>query len=313
MLNRGDKVGVEREPVKLRGRKTVWQLLTGEKYIRWALVVPLLIVLAAFMFYPLFYCLYMSFQFYVLRKPSVFIGMENYRMVLHDMVFWLALGRTFYVLVVSIAVELALGMGIALLLNREFKGQNTIRGVCLLPLLISPLAMSLMWNYMLHVQFGIVNQVMVWIGLDRVEWFASPKTAIYCIMLISIWQWTPFSIFVILAGLKGMPKDALEAANVDGASRWFIFRKLTLPSLMPLIIIVILLRTMWLIRIFDPLYGTTRGGVGTELLDWMVYRIAFVFFDVGKAGALAIFSLYITIVLCAVLFRQLMKALGAAR
>ncbi len=304
----------ERAVVKsLETRKTVWQVLSADAYIKWFLIVPLLAVLSAFMFYPLFYCLYMSFHEYVLRAPPLYIGVENYRTVLHDAVFWQAVGRTFYVLVVCIAVELSLGMGIALLFNREFRGQNTIRGVCLLPLLISPLAMSLMWNYMLHVQFGIVNQVLVWLRLGAVEWISNPKIAIYSIMFISIWQWTPFSIFVLLAGLRGLPKDALEAARVDGASRWFTFRRLTLRMLMPLIIIIVLLRTMWLIRIFDPLYGTTRGGVGTEMLDWFIYRIAFVFFDVGKGSALAIFSLYVTIVLCAILYRQLIKALGTAR
>lgn len=297
----------------LETRKTFWEILTSDRYLKWFLTLPLLAVLSAFMFYPLFYCLYLSFHEYVLRAPPLYLGVENYRMVLHDAVFWQAVGRTFYVLVVCIAVELSLGMGIALLLNREFRGQNAVRGLCLMPLLISPLAMSLMWNYMLHVQFGIVNQVLTWLGFEAVEWLSNPKIALYSIMLISIWQWTPFSIFVLLAGLRGLPKDALEAARVDGASRWFTFRRLILPMLTPLIIIIILLRTMWLIRIFDPLYGTTRGGVGTEMLDWFIYRIAFVFFDLGKASALAIFSLYVTIVLCAILYRQLIKALGAAR
>ncbi len=263
------------------------------------------------MLYPIFYCLYMSFTEYVLKKPPVFIGLENYRAVLHDLVFWGAVGRTFFVLVVCISFELMLGMAIALLLNREFKGQNVIRGLCFLPLLISPLAMSLMWNYILHIQFGIINQFLEWSGVGRVEWLSNQKFALYTIMFISIWQWTPFSIFVLLAGLRGMPKDQFEAASVDGASNWFTFRKLTLPLLKPLLIIIILLRTMWLIRIFDPLYGTTRGGMETELLDWMVYRISFVLFDIGRGSALAIFALYMTIIVCALLYRQLIKAMGA--
>ena len=130
-------------------------------------------------------------------------------------------------------------------------------------------------------------------------------------MFISIWQWTPFSIFILLAGLRGMPKDQFEAANVDGAGPIFTFRKLTLPMLKPLIIIIILLRTMWLIRIFDPLYGTTRGGMNTEILDWMVYRVSFVFFDVGRGSALALFSLYLTIIICSIMYRQLIKAMDA--
>jgi len=292
-------------------QRTFMQALSSEKYVKWICILPLLILLAAFMLYPTFYCMFMSFTDYILKGAPKFCGLENYRDVLHDGEFWVALGRTFYILVICISVELILGMTFALMLNRTFKGQNIIRGLCFLPLLISPLAMSLMWNYMLHVQFGIINQFLDWFGLGRHEWFSSQKFAIYTIMFISIWQWTPFSIFILLAGLRGMPKDQFEAANVDGASPIFIFRKLTLPMLKPLIIIIILLRTMWLIRIFDPLYGTTRGGMNTEILDWMVYRIAFVFFDVGRGSALALFSLYLTIIICAIMYRQLIKAMEA--
>ena len=285
--------------------------MSSEKYVKWICILPLLILLAVFMLYPTFYCLILSFTDYVLKGPPEFVGLENYRDLLHDSDFWQALGRTFYILVICISVELILGMTFALMLNRTFKGQNMVRGLCFLPLLISPLAMSLMWNYMLHVQFGIINQFLDWFGLGRHEWFSSQKFAIYTIMFISIWQWTPFSIFILLAGLRGMPKDQFEAANVDGAGPIFTFRKLTLPMLKPLIIIIILLRTMWLIRIFDPLYGTTRGGMNTEILDWMVYRVSFVFFDVGRGSALALFSLYLTIIICSIMYRQLIKAMDA--
>jgi len=287
------------------------QILSSEKYVKWICILPLLILLAVFMLYPTFYCLILSFTDYILKGAPEFIGLENYRDLLHDSDFWQTLGRTFYILVICITVELILGMTFALMLNRTFKGQNIVRGLCFLPLLISPLAMSLMWNYMLHVQFGIINQFLDWFGLGRHEWFSSQNYAIYTIMFISIWQWTPFSIFILLAGLRGMPKDQFEAANVDGASPFFIFRKLTLPMLKPLIIIIILLRTMWLIRIFDPLYGTTRGGMNTEILDWMVYRVSFVFFDVGRGSALALFSLYLTIIICSIMYRQLIKAMDS--
>lgn len=300
----------ERELLEpLESRKTFWQVCTSEKYFRWILISPLLLALVVFMLYPTFHCLYYSTQMQVPGKPGEFIGMENFRYALSDSVFWRALGRTGYVLVVCIAVELTFGMAIALLLNRKFKGQNIVRGLCLLPLLIMPLAMSMMWNQMLHYQVGIVNIMFNIFGLPRVEWF-SKDLALYSIMLMSIWQWTPFSIFVLLAGLKGLPKDVFEATRVDGATPWYTFRRLTLPMLMPLVFIIILLRTMWLIRIYDPLFGTTRGGVGTEVLDWMIYRTSFVFFDTGYGSTLALISLYITIVFCALLYRRLMKALG---
>ena len=230
--------------------------------------------------------------------------------MLADTVFWAALGRTLYVLVLCIGVELVLGMGLALLLNRDFRGQGIVRGLCFIPLLVSPLSMSLMWNYILHIQFGVVNTVVRWAGFDAIPFLSTPGMALNTIAFITIWQWLPFATFVLLAGLKGMPRDQFEAARIDGASAWRIFFQLTLPLLKPLIIIIILLRTMWLMRLFDPLYGTTRGGLETELLDWMIYRVSFVFFDIGQGTAYALFALYITLIVGALLFKQLIKTMN---
>ena len=293
-------------------RRTFWGVLTSEKYFKWTLITPLLLTLAIFMLYPMFYCIYYSSTEYGLVKAPVFIGWENYRHILGSEIFWGAFGRTFRVLVICIAVELSLGLALALLWNRKFTGENVTRGLCLLPLLISPLAMSLMWNYILQYDYGLVNQLLLGFNLGKIQWF-NVKWALYTISFMSIWQWTPFSIFVFLAGLRGLPRDAFEAARVDGASGWYTFRKLTLPMLMPLIMIIVLLRTMWLIRLFDPLYGTTQGGSRTELLDWLIYRVAFTFFDIGVGSTIALISLFITIIVCAILFRQLMIALGAVK
>lgn len=298
-------------PVKSNKRLEFLEVLTSEKYFKWVLLIPLLITLLIFMLYPLIYCINFSLQ-EVVRREATFVGLNNYRAVLRDSAFWTSMARTGYLLVISIAVELLVGLGIAMLFNREFKGQNIVRGLCLLPLLISPLAMSMIWNFIFQYDFGIVNQVLQYFGATKVMWW-SPQIAFYTVAFISIWQWTPFSAFVLLSGLKGLPKDAFEAARVDGASPWLTFRKLTLPLLTPLIIIIILLRTMWLIRIFDPLYGTTRGGVGTETLDWMVYRVAFVFFDTGFGSTMAIISLFLTIIICSIMFKVLMRALNAAQ
>ena len=296
----------------VRRRRTFWEVLTSEKYFKWTLIIPLSVVLAVFMLYPMFYCLYYSAQEYFIAQPTSFVGWENYRTVLRDPAFWNALGNTFHILVVCIAAELILGMGIALLLNREFKGQNTVRGLCLLPLLVSPMAMSLAWNLLLQFDVGLVNQTLYAIGIPQIHWFA-PGWAIYTIALITVWNWFPFSVFVLLAGLKGLPRDSFEAARVDSASAWYTFRRLTLPMLSPLIMIIVLLRTMWLIRLFDAIYGTARYMSETETLDFLVFRIAFNYFDIGVGSTLALVSLFLTIIICAILFRQLMIALGATK
>lgn len=286
------------------------RVLNRDRATKWIMIGPLLVFLMAFMVYPTVYSLYMSFTDYIMRGEPGFVGLDNYRRLLHDPVFWTALGRTFFVLVVSILLELAIGLAFALLLNRDFPGQNIIKGLCFVPLLLSPLAMSLMWNYMLHIQFGVVNQVLNAFGIASVPWLSSSKLALYTIIFISVWQWAPFSIFVLLAGLRGLPRDQYEAAQVDGVSSLRVFFKLTLPMLKPLIIIIVLLRTMWLMRLFDPLYGTTRGGMDTELFDWMIYRVSFVTFDVGQGAADALFALYITLIICLLMYKRLMKAMG---
>jgi len=303
------------EEAKNRGvirKPSVFEVLTNERYFKWTLLIPLILLLLVFMLYPLFFCIYYSFQEWGMQAKPIFVGLHNYRQMLHDKSFLEALGRTFEVLVICIAAELLIGLGLAMLWSREFKGQNIVRGLCLLPLMVAPLVLSLLWNFMLEYDFGAINTILTAIGLAKIYWWA-PEFALYTICLITIWQWFPFSVFVLLAGLRSLPRDVFEAAQVDGSSSFYTFRRLTLPMLSPLIMIIVVLRAMWLIRLFDPLYGTTRGGVRTELLDWTVYRTAFVFFDIGYGSSMAIFSLFLTIALCALMFRQLMKALGVIK
>lgn len=295
------------------GRKqTIWEKLTSDKYFKWTLLIPLVIILLIFMAYPLIYCIFYSFHEWGMVGDPIFIGLENYRNMLQDEAFLKALGRTLEVTFICIAVELLIGLGLASLWNRDFKGQNVVRGFTLLPLLVAPLVLSLLWNFMLEYDFGAVNQIITAIGFEKIYWW-SPGLALFTICGITIWQWFPFSTFVLLAGLRSMPKDVFEAARVDGARPGYIFRRITLPMLSPLIMIIVVLRAMWLIRLFDPLYGTTRGGVKTELLDWIVYRTAFVYFDIGYGSVMAIFSLFFTLIICALMFRQLMKALGVIK
>ncbi|MCG8359278.1 MAG: sugar ABC transporter permease, partial [Kiloniellales bacterium] len=241
------------------------RLFDNDRLTKWVLIAPLVLFLLAFMVYPTLYSLYMSFTDYVMKGDPGFVGLDNYRYILAEREFWAALRRTLYVLFWCIVIELTLGMALALLLNRDFRGQGIVRGLCFIPLLVSPLSMSLMWNYMLHIQFGVVNTVLGWVGIEPVAFLSSAGNALNTIVFMTVWQWLPFSVFVLLAGLKGMPRDQFEAAQIDGASSWRTFFKLTLPMLKPLIIIIVLLRTMWLMRLFDPLYGTTRGGLDTEL------------------------------------------------
>ena len=304
---------VAEDQLQMPKKNGFWDVLLSEKYFRWTLLIPLLVTLTIFMLYPMFFAIYYSFNAYAPGRPTTFVGLENFRYVLHDVrVFWPALFAMFKILVGCLAIEISFGMLIALLLNRDFKGQNVVRGLCLLPLLISPLVVSLVWNNLLQFDYGLINQLLNKLYVPKINWW-SKDVAIVSIMLLTSWQWIPFSIFVLLAGLRSLPKDAFEAAKVDGATPWYTFWRLTLPTLSPLILIIIMLRSMWLIRIFDPLYATTRGGAGTETLDWAIFRVVFMYFDLGQGSALSIIALFITIILSFIVFRLLMRSLGVIK
>jgi len=282
----------------------------SDKTFSWLLISPLIFMLIAFMVYPTLYSIIISFTKYLGKGTPVYVGANNYRAMLTNEDMLASLYRTVKVVVVCITVEIVLGMCIALFLNRDFKGMSVVRGLFFMPLLIAPLAMSLFWYYLLNPTYGLFNVLISHLGFKKVLFFADLKMSLGTIMGITIWQWLPFSIFVLLAGLKGLPKDQYEAAQVDNASAFYRFRRLTLPTLKPLIIIVALLRIMWLIRTFDPLYGTTKGGMNTELFDWFIYRQAFVYFDYGKGTAIGIISLVLTLLLSFVLYRSLTKAMN---
>ena len=282
----------------------------SDKKFGWILISPLVVMLIVFMLYPTIYAIFMSVQKNIGKGVEGYIGADNYRAMLTNPEMWASLRRTVILIVVCIVFELVLGMLIALILNRDFKGMNVVRGLCFMPLLIAPLAMSLMWSYMLRTGYGPINVLLGHLGITGIGWFADVKMAFGTIIGITIWQWLPFSTFVLLAGLKGLPKDQFEAAQVDGSSALYRFRRLTLPTLKPLIMIIVLLRVMWLIRTYDPLYGTTKGGMNTELFDWFVFKQPFVYSNIGTGTALGIFSLVITLLLANVLYRYLMKAMN---
>jgi multiple sugar transport system permease protein len=287
-------------------------IINNDNYFKWILLLPAIIVMLIFVVYPLIYVVTTSFQQYLIPRPPVFIGVENYRTTLNSSLFWQTVGRSFLLMFIAITVQIILGLLIALLFNREFKGENFVRGLCLLPVMGAPFALSLVWRYMYDRQYGVFNSILSLFNVPPIGWLNNRTLAFFSVIVIDVWQWTPLVIFILVAMLKSFPKDPFEAAKVDGASSWFVFRKLTFPMLTPGIIIVILLRMIELIKFYDPLYGTTRGGPGsaTETISLLVYRIGFVRFDIGSASSMAVIILYITMIITVLIFRQLMKAIG---
>jgi multiple sugar transport system permease protein len=281
----------------------------------WLLVAPALVIIFFFALYPLGYAIALSMR-HVDLTSSVgiggYVGLDNYRTVLKDHQFWSAAVRTVTFAVVVVSIEMAGGIWIAFLLNglRWFKG--VFRSFLLLPLAASPAAVGLIWRYMYHADFGVINFFVSSVGLKEQNWLGDINLAMPSVMLFDIWQWTPFVAIIVLAGLQSLPREPFEAAELDGASQWMVLRRLTFPMLAPVITLVFVLRSIDAIRLYDPIAMLTQGGPGTttETLTYYLYRVGMRFFRFDQASTMALLFLYATIVFCLVVMRRLMREMS---
>ena len=292
-------------------RSAIGRLLDNDASFKWLLLAPAILFMLLLVVYPTLFAVTTSFEKYILpRKPS-FAGLDNWRWVVNDASFWTAFGITLKFVVIAVVVEIVLGTLIALFLNRDFRGQTLVRGLCILPLVAAPFATSLAWRHLYNSDYGVINYALQAIGLPKVEFLADSSIALYSVIAIDVWQWTPLVVFVVFAALRGLPKEPFEAARIDGASAWFTFRRLTLPMIKPVLLIVAMLRLVEAFRVYDILYGTTRGGPGTstETINWLIFREGFQYFDLGRATAMSVLVLLMVLVLTNLLYQQLVKAI----
>ncbi len=276
-----------------------------DKHIKWVFTVPTIFILLFLVVFPLAYTFFISFFDWGMsgNAQMKFVGLDNYRYLFASARFWEAVGRTFLFSAVGIGTEGILGVALALYLNRDFKGRNLVKTAFLLPMVATPVAVGLVWRLIYEPSIGIANQVCMWLGLGRQPWLGSPDMALPALLAVDIWQWTPMVMLVVLAGATALPTDVLESAQVDGAGKWQLTRKITLPLLRPTILTALLLRLIDVLKTFDIIYSTTQGGPGyaTETLNILSYREAFEYFKFGRASAtLVVF--FLTVLLIAIGF-----------
>jgi len=252
---------------------------------------------------PLIFAVYTSLHRYQLTnlRNTRFLGLENYQFVLTDPVFWEAMGRTMKLLVIVLPVQIAIGLGIALLLHKP--GLSVLRTLTRLTLVI-PMAttyavVGLLGQVMFNIKYGVVNQLIGFLGIAPVNWIGDPSNAFVLICFWDIWQWTPFCTLVLLAGLTMVPVEVEEAARLETKNWWTVLRYVQLPFLIPGLTAILILRTADTLKLFDMVFTLTRGGPGsaTELISLMIQRVGFRGFDQGVASAQAIILLAITIIL----------------
>ena len=265
------------------------------------IALPALLILVGILI-PFFTGLYYSFTAYQLNRPGSvdrFVWFRNYQRMFEDADFVSSTMVTFGFALLATGVELGLGLAIAVLLNRETRLSKILQTTLIFPMMIAPVIGALIWKLMMQPSVGILNPMMEAVGLPTLQWASVPETALFSVVLVDVWMFTPFAALILLAGLRSLPQAPFEAARVDGASIWFTFRNLTLPMLTPYIIIVVLFRFMDSLKVFDIIFAMTEGGPGNTLMTYQLtaYRTSIQFqkLALGLPYAIMLFlTIYIT-------------------
>lgn len=287
-------------PITLHPSPSLSRLL--DKVAPRLLVAPLIVALLAFAIYPLVYLLILSSSESLLGKPfQEWIGFDNYRAALTDQPFLYSLLRSAGFAVPVTIVELILGLAIAILLQRSVRGGHVVRTLILLPLMTPPVMVAVAWKLILSPVGGLLNMMMLGLGLtDKpVSVLGSSTWAFPSIAVADAWQWTPFIVLLVFAALQAQPDDIRQAATIDGASEWQIFRDITLPMLIPALAAIALIRFIMALKLFDLVYALTQGGPGfdTTVASFHIYRLALEQFNVGYAAALTVvFGLFVSLI-----------------
>ncbi len=272
-------------------------------------IAPSLITLVVIVIFPTLFLWYVSFTNYDLTmgwEQRKLVGIRNFQyLAFEDKDFWHSVKISLWFMVFTVALEFILGLAIALLFNRRIRGKRLWMSFLIVPMVITPTIISLIWKLMLNTEYGVLNYLLSLLSLPKINWLGY-ENALWSVMMVDIWEWTPFVTLILYAGLQSLPQEPYEAVIVDGASPTQVFYYLTLPLLKPMIMIALLLRSIDSLKIFDVVYGLTQGGPGnaTELMSMHIYRIGFRHTNwIGRASANAIVLLVIITILTTVLLR----------
>lgn len=275
------------------------------------MVAPTLIVLATVFAYPLLSTAITSLSRVKLQSPgkSRFVGLDNYLDFLASEDFWQAVGRTVYFTVVSVGLELAIGIVIAAFIARRYAGWRLLRWVIIIPWAVPTIAVATMFRWIYNADYGALNGVLFQLGaIDRyVPWLNDPLGAMNWVIVADVWHSTPFVVFIVLAAMAAIPGELYEAARTDGAGRWQSFWRITFPSLRGALLVILVVRTVEAFRVFDIIYVLTGGGPanGTQVVSYLAYQETFRFFNLGRGAAVS-FLISLFVILAAVVYLRLL-------
>jgi multiple sugar transport system permease protein len=268
------------------------RLPTGRNYARryWVFAVPAAIVVAAVIVFPWIFTLFMSVHDWKVSGATPFVGLANYAKMLTDERFQWAIVRTLVFTAASVVAPVILGVWAAVCFASNFRGRGLARTIFVLPMMATPVAISLVWTMMFHPQLGVLNYLLSLVGLPPSAWVYDSATVIPTLVMVETWQWTPLVMLIVLGGIASLPTDPYEAAILDGATTWQMFRHITLPLAWPFIVVASVIRMIDALKAFDTIYVITLGGPGTssETLNILLYQTAFAYYDLGYGSAMVV-------------------------
>ena len=297
---------------KFQKKLPFWQ---KEEFTPFLLLLPAVLTLVLVVLFPLIFSFYTSFTGYRLIRPESlynFVGLRNYQRMFSDWDFWVAFGRTILFLVIALNLELILGLGIALLINKITWGQRFLRTIMMFPMMFSPILVGYQFKFTFNDNIGVLNNALQALGLSdgAIPWLVDKQLAMFSIIFAEVWMSTSVFAILLLAGLFAMPRDPIEAAKVDGCGPWQVFRHITLPFLMPFAFIAMTIRSLDVARAYDIVDVMTGGGPAgrTELLWTMIARVGYDNSRMGQANAMAYISIILSIAFTYYFFRKLVAA-----
>ncbi len=265
------------------------RIAASDHFAGWAFVTPAVILIAIFFLIPIGWSLVLSLQSTNLIAPAHYVGLANYRALTKDPQFRSAVGHTLLYTAIFVPVSVIGALGVAAALNRKIRGIRFYRLAVFVPLVTSTVATGIIFLWLLDPTFGLVNYLFGLVGLPQQQFLQDPNQALYCIVAMTVWGWLGFDVIVYLAALQGIPGDLLEAAEMDGASRFAAFRTVVVPLLGPTTLFLVVWSTINALQLFDEIYVTTRGGPlgSTTVIVYYLYQQAFQFFNGGYGAAVA--------------------------
>lgn len=275
-------------------------------------ILPTIILLIVMNVFPLFYSLFLSFSDYSAkssfnwgRNPEM-IGGENFSDILRDRVMWQRFITTAKFVMLTVGGQMLLGFGLALLLQIKFAGKGFITTLLILPMTMSPIIVGVMWKLFYNPNWGMFNYLL---GLGKIDWTTNPNFNLYACAITDIWMWTPFVMLLSIAGLSAVPKYLYEAAEIDRASWWFKFSRITLPMVFPLLLVALIFRTMEAFKIFDVIMGIAgRGATAPQVLSMYLYNVGFVTWQTSYGSAIGYIMLIMIIAITSIFIKYLNRA-----